>query len=318
MLYNERMASIELIKASDGSGNANVATVQNTRTAGSSTIIVDTVLGINVVGFVGSMGTPHTFTDPITSETITVISEATCVDFSGHVDGANLEIDDIAAGYIDLGSAVGDIIIIRPTTQYGDNLAGVLGVVHDDDGDLKDGIVTTIKILDLNVTTAKLADSAVTSAKVAAGMPVQMVSTTFAAEAHGTVTIPVDDTIPQNTEGDEYMTQAITPKSATNILIIEADLFLANSAASYTLVAALFQDAVANALAAKAGYGAVAGAILNIKVKARVVAGSTSAITFKARAGSGAAGTTTFNGAGAARLFGAIPKSTISITEYKA
>ncbi len=129
------MPSIEQIKASDGTANANMATVQNTRSPGASTIIVDTVLGINPDGFMASMGTPHTFTDPITSETITVISEDTAVDFSGHVDGTNLEIDDIAPGYADTnGSEVGDIIIIRPTTQWGDNVAAVLGAEHQDDG----------------------------------------------------------------------------------------------------------------------------------------------------------------------------------------
>lgn len=135
------MASIELIKASDGTGNASVATVQSSRSAGATTIDVDTVQDINAAGFAGSMGTPHTFTDPITSETITVISEDTCVDFTGHVDGSNIEIDDIAPGYTDLGSEVGDIIIIRPTTQWGDNVAEVLETAHDDDGSLKDNSV---------------------------------------------------------------------------------------------------------------------------------------------------------------------------------
>lgn len=130
------MASIDKIRASDGSGNASVATVQSTRSGGASTIVVDTVLGING-NFMGSMGTPHTFTDPVTSETITVISEATAVDFSGHVDGSNLEIDAIAPGYVDGGSAVGDIVIIRPTTQWGDNVADVLDVAHEDTGNLK-------------------------------------------------------------------------------------------------------------------------------------------------------------------------------------
>jgi len=139
-LYNENiMASIELIKASDGSGNASVATVQTTRAPGASTIIVDTVQGINVAGFSGSMGTPHTFVDPITAETMTVISEATCVDFTGHVDGANLEIDTIAPGQTDLGSSADDIIVIRPTTQYADNVAETLEVAHEDDGQLKAG-----------------------------------------------------------------------------------------------------------------------------------------------------------------------------------
>lgn len=130
------MQSLEVIKGSDGSGNANLATVQSTRSPGATTIDVDTVLGINPGGFAGSMGTPHTFTDPITSEVITVISDATAVDFTGHIDGSNIEIDDIAPGYTDAGSAVGDIIIIKPTTQYADNLAAVLEVAHEDDGSL--------------------------------------------------------------------------------------------------------------------------------------------------------------------------------------
>lgn len=140
------MASIDQLRASDGSGNASVATVQSTRAALASTIIVDTVLGINAT-FVGTMGTPHTFTDPVTSETITVISEATAVDFAGHVDGSNLEIDTIAPGYTDNGSAVGDIVIIRPTTQWSDALADVLEVSHDDDGTLKSGAVDDYDVL---------------------------------------------------------------------------------------------------------------------------------------------------------------------------
>lgn len=128
------MASLELVKASDGTGNAAVATVQSSRSIGATTIDVDTVAGINAAGFAGSMGTPHTFTDPVTSEEITVISEATCVDFTGHIDSGNIEIDDIAPGYTDLGSAVGDIIVVRPTTQYSDNLAELLGVTLNTDG----------------------------------------------------------------------------------------------------------------------------------------------------------------------------------------
>jgi len=146
------MASINSIKASDGSGNANLATVQSTRSGGASTIIVNTVSGIPT-NFHASMGTPHTFTDPVTSETITVISEATAVDFKGHVDGSNLEIDTIAPGYTDTGSAVGDIVIIKPTTQWADEVATILDVSHDDDGTLKDGVVTNAK---LNTTAGEL------------------------------------------------------------------------------------------------------------------------------------------------------------------
>lgn len=159
------MPSIDRIKASDGTGPASIATVQSTRAALSSTIVVDTVDNINTT-FYGTMGTPHTFVDPVTSETITVISEATAVDFDGHVDGSNLEIDNIAPGYTDNGSEVGDIIIIKPTTQWADNVAETLEVAHNDDGTLKDDAVTTDVIDDDAVTTAKINDENVTKAKL--------------------------------------------------------------------------------------------------------------------------------------------------------
>jgi len=139
------LPSINLIKASDGTGNASTATVQTVRNSGVTTIIVDTVNNIPAT-FMGSMGTPHTFVDPVTSEEITVISEATAVDFTGHVSGANLEIDSIAPGYVDNGSAVGDIIVIRPTTEWANNLADTLAASHDNDGTLKAGAVTNAKL----------------------------------------------------------------------------------------------------------------------------------------------------------------------------
>lgn len=129
--------SIDSIKASDGTAPASLATIQNVRAPLAATIIVNTVSGINT-NFHGSMGTPHTFTDPITSETITVISQATNVDFRGHVDGTNLVIDEIAPGFTDAGSEVGDIIIIKPTTQGQDETARVLEVSHNDDGSIKE------------------------------------------------------------------------------------------------------------------------------------------------------------------------------------
>ena len=50
---------------------------------------------------------------------------------------------------------------------------------------------------------------------------VQVVNTQTGAVATGTTVMPIDDTIPQNTEGDQYMTLAITPTHASNKLLIE-------------------------------------------------------------------------------------------------
>lgn len=129
-------ASINRIKASDDSAPASVATVQSTRIAPATTIVVDTVAGWPAY-FVATMGTPHTFTDPVTSEEITVISEATAKDFAGHVDAGNLVIDSMAPGFTDTGSAVGDVIILKPTTAWADNIARTLAVSHEDTGALK-------------------------------------------------------------------------------------------------------------------------------------------------------------------------------------
>lgn len=139
------MASIKRIKASDGTNNASVATVTAIRAANATTQHVDTVAGIYAgsEGFYATMGTPHTFTDPVTGETITEISEASAVNFQGHIDTGNIIIDAIEPGYTDAGSAVGDIVIIRPTTSWADNVADVLAEAHDDDGKLKAAVPVT-------------------------------------------------------------------------------------------------------------------------------------------------------------------------------
>lgn len=167
-----------------------------------------------------------------------------------------------------------------------------------------------------SVSGSKIAGSTVTSVQVAPGAVVQVVDAPFTSVATGTTTIPLDNTIPQNTEGDQYMTLAITPKSATNKLVITTTVYAASSAAAYHMIAALFQDSTANALAASAAASTGNNAV-TITFTHTMVAGTTSATTFKVRAGGDAAGTTTFNGRASAVNFGAITKSSMVITEYK-
>lgn len=141
----------------------------------------------------------------------------------------------------------------------------------------------------------------------------QVVSTITGAVATGTTAIPQDDTIPQNTEGDQYMSLAITPKSATSKLRI---LVVVNGVASAgnSIIAALFQDTTASALAA--GKTALGGNALvsQIKFEYEMTSGTTSATTFKVRAG-GSSGTFTFNGESSARILGGALASSILIEE---
>lgn len=159
----------------------------------------------------------------------------------------------------------------------------------------------------------------VISAVVAAtGASVQEVSTVTGTVATGTTAIPYDNTIPQITEGDEYMTLAITPTSATNKLKIEVVFNGANANATARVIAALFQDATAGALAAGCMELSATGHAANIKIVYWMTAGTISSTTFRVRAGgSVAASTTTFNGFGGTQLFGGVMASSITITEYK-
>jgi hypothetical protein len=145
----------------------------------------------------------------------------------------------------------------------------------------------------------------------------QVVSTLCVASSTSTTAIPDDDTIPQNTEGQEMFTLAITPTSASNKLVIEAHLNLSSSGTNNGCVA-LFQNADADAIAAAAWRGVAAGGSCPAARLLHVIdaAGTTASITFKVRAGDDNAGATvTLNGAGGNRLYGGVMGSGMTIYE---
>ena len=150
-----------------------------------------------------------------------------------------------------------------------------------------------------------------------AGTIIQIVNTQTGAVATGTTTMPQDDTIPQNTEGDQYMTLAITPTNSSNKLKIDVVWHGSNNnTGSNIMVAALFQDSTANALAAgSGGTHDAANDMQHIYFNHFMTAGTTSETTFKVRAGFNASGTTTFNGAASSRRLGGVFASSITITE---
>lgn len=133
------------------------------------------------------------------------------------------------------------------------------------------------------------------------------------AVATGTTALPDDDTIPQNNEGDQFMSQVFRPTNVNNKLRIKV-VFNWNGSLATFLGLALFQDATAGALAATRGnnsngaYGAVQTLEWEMK------AGTIALTTFKVRAG-GTTGTITFNGTGGGRIYGGVMASYISIEE---
>lgn len=214
--------------------------------------------------------------------------------------------------------------------------------------------VTTAKILNVNVTTAKIADANVTYAKIqdvsaasrllgrgsasgagdteelspgdglvisgttVNGRKIQEVFAEFGDSATGTTRIPADNSIPQQTEGDEYMTLAITPKLSTTKLKVTVVLFAAVNEVTWCSVA-LFRDATADAIGAGTHHTAVSGGGVNVSFSKTVDSVAAAATTFKVRAGPNDASgtrTLTFNGSAGTRLFGGVIVSSVKIEEY--
>ena len=149
------------------------------------------------------------------------------------------------------------------------------------------------------------------------GVVVQVVNVQTGAVATGTTRVVFDDSIPQITEGDEYMTLAITPTSATNKLRINIEVEFVHTLANQLFIGALYQDSTSNALASTCLYTETANAMKTLSFSHTMTSGTTSETTFRVRLGGNGIGTTTFNGrtSGSRRLGGTMASS-ITITEY--
>lgn len=146
---------------------------------------------------------------------------------------------------------------------------------------------------------------------------VQVVNFQTATHATGTSVIARDGSIPLISEGTEFMTLAITPKSATNILLVEVKAMLSSGAASRNLNGALFNTDLhaTEALTAGTEWEDTLNNPHTVTLTYYVVAGTTSATTFRFRAGCGAAATIAFCGTTGV-VFGTAIASSITITEY--
>lgn len=131
--------------------------------------------------------------------------------------------------------------------------------------------------------------------------------------------IPADNSVPQNTEGNEVMTLDYYPVSSTNKLVIEVVAHgSADSGNGQQNAAALFKDSDASAIGVgTSGHPTSSQSMSNIFFAAEMDAGTTNKITFKVRFGSSVT-SSTFNGQGGSRLFGGVLKSSIRVKEYKA
>ena len=185
-------------------------------------------------------------------------------------------------------------------------------------------MITDATILNADIgASAAIAQSklaALASANMPAGSVVQVVNAVTTARVTGTTAATQDDTIPQNSEGVEMLTLAITPTHASNKLVIIVNMSASHTIIQANIVMALFQDSTANAIAAimhNSQKLTVAQRPVILHMDHFMAAGTTSATTFKVRIGSLSGGTIDINSAAGARLWGGVSSATIRIMEIK-
>lgn len=125
---------------------------------------------------------------------------------------------------------------------------------------------------------------------------VQRVIASTGSVATGTTLIPKDNTTPQSTEGDQYLTLSITPKKAGNKIIVDIVANVCHSVSGAQIAAALFKNSGTSAVAVGAHEAGQTDKLQQIRILYEDTAADTSTITYKLRIGGSAAGTTTVNG----------------------
>lgn len=147
------------------------------------------------------------------------------------------------------------------------------------------------------------------------GKVAQVVVATTNTPATTTTIIPGDNTIPQNTEGAEFITASITPTNASSTLMIEFDAW-GSASTSVGHVLAFFVDSDADAIFARIQSIINANNAFFIGGRLFITAGSTSARTYKVRFGpSNAATVTMLRTNAAASFFDSADTASFTITE---
>lgn len=125
---------LNLINASNGNGEAVRASVTAIRAQGSTTLKVDSLTNwpANFIATSGKL-LPDGDLDP---ETVVV--------FFGHLTGSDIIIDGFAPGYDDDGSKVSDVVLIKPTTLWADQIAETLEVSLENDGTLNENAIEQV------------------------------------------------------------------------------------------------------------------------------------------------------------------------------
>lgn len=193
---------------------------------------------------------------------------------------------------------------------------------------LVDNSVAPAKISDSGVTAASYTNASITvtakglitaassGAGASTGTPLNVVVAETATQSGVTVIIPSDNTIPQNTEGTQILTNSITPSSASNTVLITVTGCFFVQSSTVAPLAAIFRGATANAIyTARQLTASVAGGLFSFTFLDSPA--TTSATTYALRVGPEAAGTVKINTDNNNNTYGGTMKVTMILTEIK-
>ncbi len=241
------------------------------------------------------------------------------------VQAANILPPEAITGKTDLSTAIAtdDVFLVSDTSASGAlKKVQAANLLPPEVISAKTDLSATVAQDDTVLIGDTSASNALKKATVASlhpsGALIQCVATSDAAVTTVSASIPLDDTIPQSSEGTQILTQAITPGNTSNVLEIEAFIPVGIGSSSTIQSIALFQDSTANALAATAVSCGVNDSNIMLHLVYRMAAGTTSATTFKIRIGT-SGGNIYVNGVTAGtRLFGGVSAARLIIRELKA
>ncbi|MCJ2102468.1 hypothetical protein [Methylobacterium sp. E-046] len=137
----------------------------------------------------------------------------------------------------------------------------------------------------------------------------------YTANANFTAAIPLDDTIPQITEGTQILSVPITPVSTTSKVRLRF-VMDGTMASAGTLIVAIFRVGQSDAIRARAVSIVANNGIQVIALEVDDAPATTAAVTYTVRIGPDS-GTARLNGTGIGRLFGGSGAATLVAEEIK-
>ena len=236
---------------------------------------------------------------------VSAVTELYWMDSGGTVTQLTSGGKILISSLIIASEARGDIIV-RGASAWGRTAIGASGRFFRSDG--------------TDPSWAAIADGDIASTSLPDGAVLQVISSQDAAVDSSTTALPVDNSIPQNTEGEEWtnLNVTITPKHTSNVLHFEVDLFLQHSS-GLQIGIGIFQDSTAAAIFAGYINDNATFQTGHVHLSFKMDAGTTSATTFKVRYGPSSASGTVYGNADSAgtQRFNGKLYSSMKVSEVK-